>query len=100
MVCLLGKTKKVGISGKFQARYGSVVRKRYRQIMEKMKAKNLKCPRCQTKGSVRRISTGIWHCRKCGTNFTGGAYSTSTPRGAESFRISKRKQRELEVIEE
>ncbi len=95
----MGKTKKVGISGKFQARYGSVVRKRYRQIMEKMKGK-IKCPRCQTKGSVHRISTGIWHCKKCDAKFTGGAYYIETPRGAESFRIAKRKQRELEVIEE
>ena len=95
----MGKTKKVGISGKFQARYGSVVRKRYRQIMEKMKGK-IKCPRCQTKGSVHRFSTGIWHCKKCEAKFTGGAYYIETPRGAESFRIAKRKQRELEVIEE
>ena len=95
----MGKTKKVGISGKFQARYGSVVRKRYRQIMEKMKAK-IRCPRCQTSGSVHRISTGIWHCKKCNAKFTGGAYYIETPRGAESFRVSKRKQRELEVIEE
>ena len=95
----MGKTKKVGISGKFQARYGSVVRKRYRQIMEKMKGK-IKCPRCQTKGSVHRLSTGIWHCKKCDAKFTGGAYYIETPRGAESFRIAKRKQRELEVIEE
>jgi len=95
----VGKTKKVGISGKFQARYGSVVRKRYRQIMEKMKGK-IRCPRCQTRGSVHRISTGIWHCKKCNAKFTGGAYNIETPRGAESFRISKRKQRELEVIEE
>lgn len=95
----MGKTKKVGISGKFQARYGSVVRKRYRQIMEKMKGK-IKCPRCQTKGSVHRLSTGIWHCKKCDAKFTGGAYYIETPRGAESFRIAKRKLRELEVIEE
>ena len=95
----MGKTKKVGISGKFQARYGSVVRKRYRQIMEKMKGK-IRCPRCQTRGSVSRISTGIWSCKKCNAKFTGGAYYIETPRGAESFRISKRKQRELEVTEE
>ncbi len=92
--------KKVGIDGKFGARYGSTLRKRYRQIMEKMKSKQTKCPRCETKGSVNRISTGIWHCRKCEAKFTGGAYYIETPRGAESFRIAKRKQRELEVIEE
>jgi len=96
----MGKTKKVGISGKFGARYGSVVRKNYRTILEKMKSKKTKCPRCKTVGSIYRISTGIWHCRKCDAKFTGGAYYIETPRGAESFRIAKRKQREKEGIEE
>ena len=92
-------TKKVGISGRFQARYGSTLRKRWRLILEKMKG-DIKCPKCETRGSIHRVSTGIWHCKKCNANFTGGAYYIETPRGAESFRIAKRKQRELEVIEE
>ena len=97
---ILGKTKKTGIAGRFGARYGSNVRKRWRQIMETEKSKKLKCPRCETVGSVKRISVGIWHCRKCGSKFTGGAYYIETPRGSESFRISKRKQREIEAVEE
>jgi len=96
----MGKTKKVGWTGRYGARYGSTVRKRVRLIMERMKGGNIKCPRCVTVGSVYRVSTGIWHCKKCGAKFTGGAYNIVTPRGAESFRIAKRKQRELEVIEE
>ncbi len=96
----MGKTKKTGLSATFGARYGSNVRKKWRLIMEKQKGGNLKCPRCETKGSIHRISTGIWYCRKCNAKFTGGAYNTQTPRGAESFRIAKRKQRESEVIEE
>jgi len=92
-------TKKVGISGSFQARYGSTLRKRWKLIVEKMKG-DIKCPKCETRGSIHRVSTGIWHCTKCNAKFTGGAYYTETPRGAESFRIAKRKQRELEVIEE
>lgn len=92
-------TKKVGITGRYGARYGSTLRKRARLILEKMKG-DIKCPKCETKGSIRRISTGIWHCKKCNARFTGGAYNIETPRGAESFRIAKRKQRELEVIEE
>ncbi|MEJ2252171.1 MAG: 50S ribosomal protein L37ae [Candidatus Lokiarchaeota archaeon] len=95
----MGKTKKVGITGKYGARYGSVVRKRAKVILEKMKG-DLICPRCETKGSIRRVSTGIWHCRKCDATFTGGAYDVRTPRGAESFRIAKRRRRELEIIEE
>ncbi len=93
------KTKKVGITGKYGARYGSSLRKRTRLILEKMKGDS-RCPKCLTKGTTRRISTGIWHCKKCDARFTGGAYYIETPRGAESFRISKRKQRELDAIEE
>lgn len=92
-------TKKVGLSGRFGVRYGANVRKKWRLVMEKSKGK-IKCPRCETKGSVHRVSSGIWHCRKCGGTFTGGAYYIETPRGAESFRTAKRKQRELEVVEE
>ena len=95
-----GKTKKVGITGKYGARYGSVLRKRTRVILTKMKSKAIKCPKCETKGSVQRVSTGIWYCKKCNAKFTGGAYYIETPRGAESFRVSKRKQRELELVEE
>ena len=96
----MGKTKKTGISARFGPRYGSNVRKKWRLVMEIQKSGNLKCPRCETRGSINRISTGIWHCKKCNAKFTGGAYNTQTPRGAESFRIAKRKQRELETIEE
>ena len=94
----MGKKKKVTVDGSFGPRYGSAVRKKYRLVVEKMKG-DLKCPRCESKGYINRISTGIWHCRKCNAKFTGGAYFTETPRGAESFRIAKRKQRELEVTE-
>jgi len=94
------KTKKVDITGRYGARYGAVNRKRARDVLTKMKTKYIVCPQCKTKGSVHRISTGIWHCRKCGAKFTGGAYSTTTLRGLESFRVSKRKQREIELIEE
>jgi large subunit ribosomal protein L37Ae len=94
------KTKKVGITGRYGARYGSVNRKRAREVLDRMKSKNITCPKCKTKDSIQRVSTGIWYCRKCESKFTGGAYSIITARGAESFRISKRKQRELELIEE
>ena len=92
------KLKKSGITGKFGARYGANVRKKYRLIVEKMKG-DIKCPRCETMGSVNRVATGIWHCRKCDAKFTGGAYFIETNRGAESLRIAKRKQRELEILE-
>ncbi len=94
---IIGKTKKVGITGKYGPRYGSNVRKKYKLIVERMKGE-IKCPRCITKGSIYRVSVGIWHCKKCGAKFTGGAYYIETPRGAESFRIAARKQRELDEM--
>ncbi len=68
----MGRTKKAGRAGRFGARYGSTLRQRVAKIEANMKALH-KCPSCQTK-AVRRISTGIWSCRKCGHTFTGGAW--------------------------
>lgn len=87
------------MDGSFGARYGAATRKKWRLIVEKMRG-DIRCPKCQTKGLVRRNSVGIWHCKKCNSKFTGGAYYIETPRGAESFRIAKRKQRETEKVEE
>ncbi|UCF07394.1 MAG: 50S ribosomal protein L37ae [Thermoplasmata archaeon] len=67
------KTKKVGIAGKYGARYGVKVRKQIRTI-EAEKVKRHTCPRCQHK-SVKRIGTGIWRCRRCNLTFASGAYS-------------------------
>ncbi len=72
----MGRTKKVGRAGRFGARYGYTIRNRITKIETAMKQKH-KCPSCQTK-AVRRISTGIWECRKCGHTFTGGAYMPIT----------------------
>ena len=93
----MGRTKKVGMSGRFGPKYGSIVRINWNLIMEKQKGA-IKCPRCFTKDSIHRVSVGIWHCKKCGAKFTGGAYYIETPRGAESFRIAARKQRELDEM--
>lgn len=96
----MARMKKSGISARFGPRYGANVRKKWRLVMQKQKSGKTECPKCQTRGSTKRISTGVWYCRKCEAKFTGGAYFIQTPRGAESFRISKQKQRELEIMEE
>ena len=67
------RTRKVGSAGKFGARYGSTMRKRWLEIEELRKSTYL-CPRCHHV-SVKRESTGIWGCRKCGFTFVGDAYS-------------------------
>jgi len=72
----MGRTKKVGRAGRFGARYGATIRARVAKIEAVEKAIH-KCPSCQTK-AVRRLSTGIWRCRKCGYTFTGGAFTPTT----------------------
>ncbi|MFQ6128761.1 MAG: 50S ribosomal protein L37ae [Thermoplasmata archaeon] len=77
------KTKKTGISGRFGPRYGVTIRKRIRDV-EQEKVKKHLCPSCNHR-AVKRVSTGVWRCRKCGITFAGGAYR---PMGARSFQRS------------
>lgn len=87
MVKDLGKTKKVGPTRGFGARYGSSVRKRYIKVVVGLK-KPHKCPQC---GFVRvkRESVGIWKCKKCEYTFTGGAYTPVTKLGIVAKRAAK-----------
>ena len=94
----MAKTKKVGISGKFGARYGSKVRKQWNTIAEKQKGIE-KCPKCNTKLRNMRKFVGIWHCKRCGATWTGGAWESSTSRGKESHRIAVRMAREATEVE-
>ncbi len=81
------RMKKAGPTRGFGPRYGVTVRKRYSEIVSKMR-KNYKCPRCGLE-AVRRESVGIWVCRKCGLRFAGGAYTPATKLGVEAARSAK-----------
>lgn len=76
----MGRTKVVGSAGRFGARYGATLRKRVKIIEERMRAPH-RCPRCLTPGRLKRISVGIWTCRKCGYTFAGGAWVPRTQLG-------------------
>ena len=80
----MGRTKKVGTSGRFGARYGSTLRKRVAKLEQKMKQPH-KCPQCQMP-AVKRISVGVWQCRKCSYKFAGGAYVPITMEGKKATR--------------
>lgn len=76
----MGRTKVVGSAGRFGARYGATLRKKVRIIEEKMRAPH-RCPRCRVPGKLKRVSVGIWTCRKCGYTFAGGAWVPRTAVG-------------------
>ena len=92
------RTKKVGSTRGFEARYGATVRKRYITAIAGLK-KAQECPKCGSV-SVRRRSVGIWNCRKCGFTFTGGAYTPSTKLGTVARRAAKGLALEAEASKE
>ncbi|MEM4717238.1 MAG: 50S ribosomal protein L37ae [Desulfurococcaceae archaeon] len=73
----MGKTKIVGIAGRYGARYGATLRKKVRDLLVKRYSPHM-CPFCAHRGRVVRISTGIWICKKCGAKWSGGAYVPRT----------------------
>lgn len=87
------RTKKAGLSGKYGPRYGVKIRKQVNAI-EGAKKRAYECPRCKHV-AVRRVSTGIWQCRRCDLKFAGGAYSPNISSRAEFIKAS---DMEVEVV--
>ncbi|KAK4199927.1 putative cytosolic 60S ribosomal protein Rpl37a [Triangularia verruculosa] len=85
-------TKKVGVTGKYGVRYGASIRKQLKRIEAPQHARYL-CPFCG-KNSIKRASTGIWHCGGCNKTIAGGAYLFSTP-AANTARSTLRRLRDL-----
>ena len=79
--------RKVGLAGGFGARYGTVARRQYVEIVTGLRSKH-ECPRCKFQ-TVKRWSVGVWHCRKCGFKFAGGAYTPSTKLGQIAARATR-----------
>ncbi|MEW6222065.1 MAG: 50S ribosomal protein L37Ae [Candidatus Hadarchaeota archaeon] len=69
------RTKKVGATGKFGPRYGGKIRRLYGEVEQRAR-QTYKCPSCG-EVRVRRVSTAIWECGRCGAKFAGGAYQPS-----------------------
>ena len=83
----MGKTRKVGLAGSLGARYGTVARRRYMDIVSQMRRPH-ECPQCHFK-TVSRLSVGIWQCGKCGVKFAGGAYTPFTKLGEIARRAAR-----------
>ena len=88
---MYARTKKVGSVGRYGPRIGGKIRREVRKIEDK--AKQNRCTSCGKK--VKRIASGIWECRFCGSTFTGGAYYTVTKKKATS--ISKPELEKVEI---
>ena len=66
------RTRQAGTVARFGPRYGVRIRRRVQEVEETQRAWHV-CPNCQAM-AVRRSSTGVWKCRRCGHTFAGGAY--------------------------
>ncbi len=87
------KTKKVAMTRGFGTRYGATLRKRYIKIVTEAKRTH-KCPQCGVE-AVKRVSVGVWNCRKCSVTFAGGAYTPVTKLGV----VAKRQVKSLSSSE-
>ena len=72
----MSKPRKLGAAGRFGVRYGQSAKKRITAI-ETIQRKKQKCLFC--KGKAKRLSKGIWQCKKCGKKFAGHAYYLEQP---------------------
>jgi large subunit ribosomal protein L37Ae len=84
----MGRTKKVGTTGRFGTRYGATLRKMILRI-EKMSKEPHQCPSCEDR-KIKRVSVGVWRCQFCGFKFAGGAYIPVTSAGKDARRTSRR----------
>lgn len=79
--------RRPGLGGGFGARYGTVGRRQYNEIIFGLRTRH-ECPRCKFK-TVKRWSVGVWFCRKCGYRFAGGAYTPVTKLGEIAARATR-----------
>jgi large subunit ribosomal protein L37Ae len=70
----MARKKRSYSSARFGPRYGVRGRRRVAAIERE---KRFSCPSCGSM-SVKRISTGIFMCKRCGIKFAGGAYHPRT----------------------
>jgi len=64
--------KKAGRAARFGPRYGTKVRKLVLELQERARGPH-KCPSCGAL-KVKRVSSSIWRCGRCGVKFASGAY--------------------------
>mgnify|MGYP001588885246 CR=1 FL=1 len=99
----MGNTEKVGSTGRFGSRYGVGIRKRLLKIESRSNSKRgrgaqgRKCPNCGF-NTVKRLSKGVFDCRKCSHQFVGGAYLPQTLTGGIISQMVSQKKFVPEMI--
>jgi large subunit ribosomal protein L37Ae len=84
----MAKMRKTRLGGGLATRYGTAPRRRHIDILVRMRKKH-ECPKCKVR-AAKRLSVGLWQCRRCGNQFTGGAYSPFTKVGEIANRAAAR----------
>jgi len=70
---MANKIDKIKSARRFGTRYGLTNKQKFASI-ETEQRKLHTCPFCQ-KEKVKRVSAGIWECRKCNAKFASKAYT-------------------------
>lgn len=66
------KSKKSKSAGRFGPRYGKTTKNKLVKVEEKQRKKQI-CPFCNKPGA-KRLSKGIWNCKKCDKKFANNTY--------------------------
>ena len=66
------KLKKSKSAARFGAGYGRSLRSNFVAVEEKQRKKQI-CPNCG-KAGVKRVSNGIWYCKKCKKKFASNTF--------------------------
>jgi large subunit ribosomal protein L37Ae len=95
----LGRTKKVGSTGRFGSRYGAKLRRAVLDI-DRRRHEPHRCPSCATR-ALKRVAVGLWECKKCGLQFAGGVYVPFTDAGRAAKRaIDQRVSGDITLLRE
>lgn len=78
--------RKTRLGGGLSTRYGTAPRRRHIDILVRLRKKH-ECPKCKVR-ATRRLSVGLWQCRRCDNQFTGGAYFPFTKVGEVAKRAA------------
>jgi large subunit ribosomal protein L37Ae len=71
------RTKSVGSTGWMGPKYGIRIRRRVQEVDRAAKASYV-CPKCSTM-TVRRVGSGLFHCRRCERTFASDSYNFRPP---------------------